>query len=394
MNRKTLLANAEYSLAQGAYWMELCVVMSFANVFLQNRGYSNAQLGLVLALGNAAAFGLSIVLGGIVDRSEKLDSEKMLWILLALQTLLILSFRLFPGRSFAVSLCYSLYIAVNSCIVPMLTQLSFELSSPACEINYGLGRGVGSLAYALAAAALGVIAERFGTETMIGAGLLLTLCQMLTLFLFTRGRTKTAAAKKTEEKSASMPQFIAENRRFCRMMFGYAVIFFAYRFFDSFLINIVRNVGGGTRDMGNINAFMAVTELPAMFFYTRLSRRFGCSRCVCFGLLCFLGRALAIAWAPTLPLLFAAHLFQGLSYGLLTPALVEYTALVVPKKDAARGQAFSYSVTTLGSIFASLFGGRMFDTLPVRTVLYIGAAITLVGLAFALPAREKNAERV
>ena len=79
------LVNIEYSLAQGGYWMSLCVAISCAAVFLQARGYNNSQLGLVIAVGSTAAFILSPVLGGIVDRSDRINAAGMLWILLILQ---------------------------------------------------------------------------------------------------------------------------------------------------------------------------------------------------------------------------------------------------------------------------------------------------------------------
>lgn len=370
--------------------MGLCAATGFASVFLQNRGYSNSLLGLVLALGNAGAFFLSIALGGVVDRSKKLDAEKMLWILLGGQLLLILSFALFPGCSPLVSLCYGLYIAVANCVAPLLNQISFDLSTAESRINYGLGRGMGSLAFAVASAVLGVLAKKFGSEMLIAAGAVLTLFQMFSLFLLTNGRTKNVSEKKRGEKGASIQNFIRENRRFCLMIFGLAIISFSQRLYDNFIINPVRQVGGDVSDLGKLNAFMAMTELPAMFFYSRLSKRFGCGRCIRFGLICYTLKSAATAFASTLPQLYFACAFQGLSYALVTPAFVEYTALVVPKKDATRGQALSYSVTTLGGIFASLSGGLLYDALPVSTVLVVATFVSLLGLVLSLTAGEKT----
>jgi PPP family 3-phenylpropionic acid transporter len=41
--------NIEYALMQSAYWMAYCMVLSFAAVFLQARGYSGTEIGVILA---------------------------------------------------------------------------------------------------------------------------------------------------------------------------------------------------------------------------------------------------------------------------------------------------------------------------------------------------------
>ena len=45
------LLNFEYACIQGAFWMFYGVVGSFASVFLLARGYSNSEIGIVLAVG-------------------------------------------------------------------------------------------------------------------------------------------------------------------------------------------------------------------------------------------------------------------------------------------------------------------------------------------------------
>ena len=133
--------NIAYSLAQSGYWMSLCVSLSCAAVFLQARGYSNSRLGLVIGAGSLVAFLISPLLGGVVDRSPRLNTRRMLLLLLASQGLLIAAFWVFPGRSAPVSVCYCLYIAVNTCLVPLLNQLCFDMGEYGYSVNFGVARG-------------------------------------------------------------------------------------------------------------------------------------------------------------------------------------------------------------------------------------------------------------
>ena len=368
------------------------MAISCAAVFLQARGYSNSQLGLVMAVGNAAAFVLSLALGGIVDRWDKVDTWDVLWVLMALQTLFIAALHFLPGCSIAVSLCYSLYITVNICMIPLINQLCFDLGRMGCRINYGVDRGIGSLAYALCAAVIGALVDRRGSELLIPAGIFITLFQMLILLLLTlrcRRYAGWSVSEASGEDASSMLGFVRDNSRFCVLMLGLMLMFFTYRLFDNFLINIVRNVGGGTQDMGNLNAFMAVLELPAMFLYARIAKRQSASRSIRIALVFLAVKALCIALSTTLPMLFAAHSVQAVSYALLTPAQVDYTNKIIPRKDATRGQSLSYAVSTVGGIFATFFGGRMYDTLGVRPTLMIGVAVSVIGMAVSQLAVEK-----
>lgn len=392
MKKDNRVVNFAYALAQGSYWMGLYVVISSAAVFLQGRGYTNSQLGLVISVGSTAAFFLSPMLGGIVDRSKRLGTAGMLGILLTLQLLFILSFCIFPGRSIIVSVCYSLYIAVNTCLVPLITQLCFDLNGLGYDIDFGISRGIGSLSFAIAASILGRMVERSSSELLIGAGLLFTVLQMLVLLLLGSKSGRSSARTdehKSSEQSSSMLTFIGKNRRFCILMLGVALLFFTHHLIDNFLINIVRNVGGNTKDMGNLCAYMALAELPVMFLYARISRRFGCPRCVRVGAAFFALKALSIALSTSLAGLFAAHTLQALSYALLTPALVDYVDRYVPHKDSARGQAVCYAMTTLGGIFSSLLGGMMFDSLSVRSTLLVGALVSAAGMVVCILSAER-----
>ena len=48
------------------------------------------------------------------------------------------------------------------------------------------------------------------------------------------------------------------------MLLGVAVLFFTHNLITNFMINIVRNVGGDSSDMGSINGVMALLEIPVM----------------------------------------------------------------------------------------------------------------------------------
>lgn len=223
-----------------------------------------------------------------------------------------------------------------------------------------------------------------GADVNPYAGLFCLLCQMIATGAITWARSRaqledTGVSSEKEAQGMGLLAFIRANPRFCLLMFSLALLFFSYNLVDFFLINILRNIGGDAGDLGNISAFKAMMEIPVMLFFTQLTGRFRCSTVMRFSALAFIAKALTVAVAGSVGTLYAANLLQALSFALIIPAMVQYVNLVIDPKDSAKGQAIANGMMTLGSIFASLIGGRLFDGLSVHGTLIIGIVIAVCG---------------
>ena len=382
-SRLLRIANLEYALIQGLYWGSFCGIVSFASVYLQARGYSNTGLGQILAAGYILGFLIPQQLAALVDRSEKVTVYRCQWLLLILQVVLVLLLRQLPGRSLAVSLLTTLLIGVEITLNPMNTEISVDLGLRIGHINYGAARGTGSLAFAPVSVLIGHLLEMIGPQILPAVfltGIGLQAAALLLLCLSMRKVEGDAdLRRRNKSASSSFPQFYRENRRFFGVLAGVALLFFTHNLVNNYLINVVRNVRGDTSDMGLISGFTAVMEIPMMFLYDRLLRRFSCSSTVRFASSMFVLKALAIALAPSMGGLYAANVLQLVSFAMITPAMVEYVILNIDPKDSAKGQALAFGMVTLGNILSSAIGGPLYDALPVRTVLLIGAGASLAG---------------
>ena len=385
MKKYQRYTSVAYFALQGGYWMSVCIANSYAAVFLQHRGYSNSALGMVLAIGNIAGFLLAPNLAALVDRSRRVTVYHCIWALLAAQALILTGFTLIPGKSLMLSLLYCLYMATVVAVNPLNTELCFELAGWSRPVSYSPARGIGSLCYALMSFAMGRLTLRLGADVHPYAGLFCLLCQVVSIGVITWARSRVRPENAIhgsgqKEEGLGLMLFIRANARFCVMMFSLALLFFSYNVSDSFLINILRNVGGDAGDLGSISAFKAVLEIPVMLFYAQLTGRFRCSSVMRLSALAFVAKALALALAGSVGMLYAANLLQILSYALIIPAMVQYVNLVIGQKDSAKGQAIANGMTTLGAVFASSIGGKLYDVLSVRTTLLISAAIAVCGV--------------
>ena len=384
--RRLRIVNLEYALIQGLYWVSFCGIVSYASVYLQARGYSNTQLGQVLAAGYILGFLIPQLLAALIDRSEKVTVYRCQWMLLLLQVVLVLLLRQLPGRSLAVSLLNMLLIGVEITLNPINTEISVDLGLRIGHINYGAARGTGSIAFAPVSVLVGHLLEKIGPQVLPTVFLICIALQAAALLLlcFSIRDVEGNADLRRRNKSASssFPQFYRENRRFFGVLAGVALLFFTHNLVNNYLINVVRNVRGDTSDMGLISGFTAVMEIPMMFLYDRLLRRFSCASTVRFASSMFVLKALAIALAPSMGGLYAANVLQLVSFAMITPAMVQYVILNIDPKDSAKGQALAFGMVTLGNILSSAIGGPLYDALPVRSVLLVGTAAALLGAVF------------
>ena len=186
-----------------------------------------------------------------------------------------------------------------------------------------------------------------------------------------------------QRETGSVFAFLRAHRRFVVLLAGTALVFFAHNTVSSFLINITRAVGGSTEDMGYINSFMAAVEIPVMLLFTSLFGRRRISSLLRAAFCFFVLKTAAVALAPSVPALYAAFLLQAPSFALYTAAIVPYTAQTIDYADAAKAQSLAFSMTTLGSVLASLISGWLLDRVSVAATLGIAVGVCILGAAIA-----------
>lgn len=384
---------AFYSLNQAGFWMIFCISSSFAAVYLNTLGYSNTALGALLALGSSLGFLLGTALSSFVDRSPRYNAADLLWLVLAFQAVSFLLLFLFPTRCAVTSLCYPLLLAFSLTVNTLSLKLCADFEHYESPVNYGVARSMGSAAYMAMSMLLGVCITKFGVRVIPIAGLAVTAVQLSANALLgaavVRLHKSFTALHAPTVQGRSLAVFLRESPRFCLLLIGSVLIFFSHNTASTFLINIVRHAGGNTASMGYLSAFIAALEIPTMLLFSRVYRRRSCSSLLRISFLSFVFKSVALAFAPSVPLLFAAEMLQAPSFGLYAPAIVAYVALVVPYEDSAKGQSLAFNTTTVGSILASFIAGRLFDVLPVPATMYIAAAVCAAGVFLAIRGLEE-----
>lgn len=392
MNLSEKKLNIYYSFLQIAYWVTSAVVFCFTTVFLQFRGYSNYEIGIVFAVGNIIGFVSQPLIAGYIDRSDRRTLLRCIRITAVLAVLLMLAVYFLPSGSISLIGVYALLVAGNTLLNPLCISLSFYIESWGCGINFSRARALGSLSFAVCNVILGMLVQRVSENAVPTAFILFSSLLGLTTLLFVpvnrahRIADPERRMQSASEKPSGLLEFARENKRFMLFLLGTATLYFTHGMIGNFMIEFIRSIGGGSEDMGNVLAFMTVVEVPVMLLFGRLTQRFRCSSLLRFAVIMFTVKELMIYLASSLPALYAAEALQAFSFALFVPASVRYVDEVIAKHNAVKGQAFVTSMMTLGSIFASYIGGLLLDTSTPGFTLLVGVIVSAVGTLIMLGA--------
>lgn len=390
MNLSEKKLNIYYSFLQITYWVTSAVVFCFTTVFLQFRGYSNYEIGIVFAVGNIIGFVSQPLIAGYIDRSDRRTLLRCIRITAVLAVLLMLAVYFLPSGSISLIVAYALLVAGNTLLNPLCISLSFYIESWGCGINFSRARALGSLSYAVCNVILGMLVQRVSENAVPTAFILFSSLLGLATLLFVPGDRAHRIAdperrmQSASEKPSGLLEFARENKRFMLFLLGTATLYFTHGMIGNFMIEFIRSIGGGSEDMGNVLAFMTVVEVPVMLLFGRLTQRFRCSSLLRFAVIMFTVKELMIYLASSLPALYAAEALQAFSFALFVPASVRYVDEVIAKHNAVKGQAFVTSMMTLGSIFASYIGGLLLDTSTPGFTLLVGVMVSAVGTLIML----------
>ena len=100
------LLNFKYACTQGTYWMIYGVVGSFASVFLLARGYSNSEIGVILAVANVVAVVLQPLVADFADRSKKITLIGIIQLMTIIMILMMAGLCVLQKKTLALSLIF------------------------------------------------------------------------------------------------------------------------------------------------------------------------------------------------------------------------------------------------------------------------------------------------
>ena len=382
--------NIQGMLLQASFWIAVCMYGIFMVTTLIDYGWSASAAAFAMTMMGIISMLVQPVLGYVSDKF--LSEKKMIVILssLAIAFCILLPFSLRSGNPLLVWLTMIAITVTGMQIAGLVDAWLVGLSQEFEGVNYGLMRGTGSFAFAIASQVAGIITYTFGHHTRIyfGAGFF-----FLTVIVALTFRSAKSADQTDEHSEATTTltgrealRIIFSSKQF-RMIL--AVAFFlllAHAPLGILLQLLVIDFGGTTAQIGTASAVMAASEVPVMFLMVLILKKFGYKKLIVFASGVYVIRMVIMAAIGSVTLLIASQGLQAFTFAILTPLAMSYLSQILDKRIRTTAIT-TYAAITMG--LSGIIGNLITTTLlemsfTAQNILVVSAVASLIGFIFAI----------
>lgn len=390
--------NLQYAGIHGTYWLYYGVICSFASVFLLDRGYSNTEIGIILAVGNIFAVLLQPIMGDLADRSRRISFFGFMEMMTALLMVLTVFLLVLQKKSGLLMFVYVMAFGWMNIVQPFCNAMNRKLSETGVYVNFGACRAIGSLTYSIMCFFLGSLVEKFGVNVLPVTGEVVLVLFMTAIVIVAKSFRKAMAEKFDGTKSAAsgssaanaaagdeeeinLPMFVKRNKMFLVLCLGVLGLYYTNSVLNTYMAQIAESVGGDNGDIGRIFSILALMEIPTMMFFDRINKRFRTRTLMKFSAVAFVFWILICFLAENVMTLILAQFIQPFSFALFLPSIVRFIDDIMSKGEAVKGQTMFTTTTTMAAVFASLIGGVILDAAGPKMLTLTATCVTAVGAA-------------
>ena len=369
-----------YTLQQCAYFAAAAGILSFASAFLLEKGFKASHIGILLASGNLLAV---VSQPFLADRADRVGGNILKWFMAALTAVsgcCFASLLFLPLSGWGYGLVYLLGVFSLDAMSPMLNAISVSYNRSGCRINYGVGRGIGSFAYAVAALFIGKIMAKLGADSMLWIAVALLAAHLIVILGYP-GLKESAVQQKQRQDCCSVPVFFRRYKWYCLSLLGIMLLGMFHAMTENYLIEVVSPLGGDSGTVGVALFVATAIEMVVIVNLDWLRRRISDVWLMKIAGLSFLLKSLLFLAAKNVTAIYAIQLLQATSYSFLSPTQLYYAEAKVAPGDMVKGQAFIAASYTLGCAMGNFTGGQLLDAFNVRVLLLAGVAMAAAGTA-------------
>lgn len=392
-NEKTAI----YAILNITYFAAFCTIHAYAAVYLLDHGFSNTQVGVLLALANIVSALFQPIIAGVIDKQGWLSNRRMILIsviLIFIGSLILMGVQ---ENKPVIFIVYTLIYMIQFVYQPVMTALCFEYQKAGCHIFFGLARGLGSAGFAFTSAIIGSLVEKRGSYILLIVNLIMMAISAVFIFFFKKPAGRDQASdtglsegygddrQNTVKGTAhnNLREFAHVYPAFTLYLFGVVCFFFAHNMINDFMIQIIRGLGGTERELGYCGFLQAILELPVMALIGFVLKKISARNLMLLSGVAFLVKIFLLIFAHDMSMMYISQCCQLFAYAVFVPATAYYVSETMDELDQVKGQAFITSAITVGGVFSTLVSGRMLDKLGVKPMLITGTLVCAVGVAVA-----------
>lgn len=377
--------NWHYIAMQAGFWAMFASIVAFQTPLLLARGFTNTDIGLVVAVRCGAGILCQPLLGGFADKHPNIPLKFIVSASLALSLLVGILFTLVPMGLWGTLAVFVVLGGFEISAYPLMDAMAIQYINAGVPIRYSLGRGIGSFSYAVSCIILGLQSDAAGVESTLLTHAALVVLVTLLCITYPTFHAQRHQVDTQEEKPQSVVSLLKSNPRFTLMLVAILLGITACLPMSNFMTNILLEKGGSRSDLGPTLFMMAAFELPTAFFFQRLQRRYGSGKLLLLSLVFITLKAVAVFLSLSPAAILLVQPLQVLGYGLFTPSSVYFVNESVPAADRVRGQTVMMVASNgLGGMLAGLMGGGLLDLGGTTLMLSVCIALGILSVLMAM----------
>ena len=390
--QKVRKLTAHYAAAFAVYFCSFCMIRSFISVYLLDRGFSYTQVGIISAIHMLFSALIQPNYSLILNRFPRLTLRRFMIIGFLPAVLCSLVTFVLPSKMIFFIPLYILFGLLVIGQQSLMVSLGMEYVNAGVPINPGFGRGIGSVGYAAANLLLGTLIVRYGSSVshVINIVMLLILVLLLATLPDASSFGETVREDETShETSDNIGVFLRVNNNFTMFILSVVLIFFGHSIVNTYMPDVVKQFGLGSDFAGAMNGLAAVLELIPMMFYLRISKKISPLNMLKIAAVFFFIKILTAALARNAAGIAFSQSMQLLAYATFAMSSIYFTNQAVKPRNRVMAQGLLVGANETGFTIGSLVSGIVLDHTTIRTLLWIGVAVTAIGSVLMLTAIEK-----
>ena len=361
-----------------AYWAAGAGILSFASAYLLEKGFSTAQVGTLLASGNILSCIVQPILADRADRSGAQMINRYVVGLTVLCGACFTVIQLLPLPQWLFGLLYLMGVFTFDAMMPLLNSVCVAYNQQNYKINYGVGRGIGSFAFSLAALGIGKVIAGMGADWMIWIVLVLLAGNVAVTLGYPRLDAQELREKQVSE-CCSIPVFFKRYKWYCVSLLGVMLLAMFHAMTENYLIKIMGRLGGDSGSVGVALFIATAIEMPVILWFDTVRKHIPDNRLLKLAGVSFLLKAVLLLIAPSVTSIYLIQLLQATSYSFLSPTQLYYANAKVQQVDMVKGQAFITASYTLGCAIGNFTGGQLLEHFDVVALLIAGIVMAAAG---------------
>jgi MFS transporter, PPP family, 3-phenylpropionic acid transporter len=349
----------------------------YMTIYYQHRGLNYSQMGLLFAVNSLVAV-ISQPFWGIIT-DKYLNKRKSFLLVLGFSSILVIGF-IFVKSYLAILLWVITFMIFQSPTLSINDAFCYEVIDSYKTLQYGKLRLMGSIGYAFVALAIAYVIKWTSIDSSFIAFALLGLLGIIVL----RGINIKGKASKSSIEISDIVSII-RNKKFVILVMSALLVSASMSANSNFLGTLIQKTGGDVSKIGYLWFVVAMSELPAFFFGSKLLRKFGVLNIYYICLVFYISRFFLDSLCVNYQAVIAIQLFQSITYPLYIMATLQcINEIVAIKTRTTAITVFAALTAGVGGFVGNMSSGMVIQNYSVFLLFRIMSVLCIISLAIGL----------